>query len=56
MKKVFVLVYDGDAISVHDTAEDAIRAANKGDFDPSFMVFTVNYYETQGEINEPKRR
>lgn len=45
MKKVFVLVYDGDAISVHDTAEDAIRAAHKGDFDPSFMVFTVNYYE-----------
>ena len=50
VRKVFVLIYDGDAISVHDTAEAAIRCAQAADFDESFMVQLVTFYE--GSLDE----
>lgn len=53
-RKVFVLVYDGDAISVHDTAEAAIRCAQAADFDDSFMVQLVTYYE--GSLDETVKK
>lgn len=45
MKTIYVLVYEGDAISAHDTPEDAIKAAQRGGFKDTFIVSTVTYYE-----------